>query len=267
MNPDGNKELFRKIVNKADAIYLLMHKTHREVDSKTLSNKFDEYIERLNKCIKEIELVYDNNVLDLEEEFQRFTREYMDTLKRFVNNEKRYRDKYLIYRIARDAALPDVDEDIYFEDDEIIECFGFGKFSKENFIETGRKLINSADDNKLEDLQKTNYINNINGEILNLQIQQGTIDSFQEQTVNPKVDYKKIDEMIMQIKKYDELLDSEFGIQATEFRRRLGELEKLVYEKENPDRIKNILADIKNLAIGTGGSLIASGIVGMIGSL
>lgn len=54
MNPDGNKELFREIVNKADEICLLMHKTHREVDSKTLSKKFDEYIERLNKCIKEI---------------------------------------------------------------------------------------------------------------------------------------------------------------------------------------------------------------------
>lgn len=60
------------------------------------------------------------------------------------------------------------------------------------------------------------------------------------------------------------MFDSEFGEKATELRNKLDSIEELVRNKNNPSRIKELLLDVKNLALGTAGSLIASGIVGLI---
>lgn len=113
--------------------------------------------------------------------------------------------------------------------------------------------------------QKTSsYTNNFYGDVSDIQIQQGTTNSTQAKTVNNGFDYEAVDKIIEQIKKYDGMLDAEFGADATELREKVEEISTLVHKQENPSRIKVLLGDIKNLAIGVGGSLIASGILSLL---
>ena len=66
-------------------------------------------------------------------------------------------------------------------------------------------------------------------------------------------------EIIQKIKKYDSLLDDEYGENALEMRNKIDEIEDLVQKEENPSRIKALLNDIKNLSIDVTVSDVASG--------
>lgn len=57
------------------------------------------------------------------------------------------------------------------------------------------------------------------------------------------------------------MLDTEFGKSASVLREKMEEISSLVQRQENSGKIQILLGDIKNLAIGVGGSLIASGIL------
>ena len=115
-----------------------------------------------------------------------------------------------------------------------------------------------------ENQRITNNTNNFYGEVTGVQIQQGTFNSSQSQSVNQGFDYAEVAEIIEKIKKYDSFLDDEYGENALEIRNKIDEIEDLVQKKENPSRIKTLLSDIKNLSIGVTGSLIASGIVTLL---
>ena len=115
-----------------------------------------------------------------------------------------------------------------------------------------------------ENQRITNNTNNFYGEVTGVQIQQGTVNSSQSQSVNQGFDYAEVAEIIEKIKKYDSFLDDEYGENALEIRNKIDEIEYLVQKKENPSRIKALLNDIKNLSIGVAGSLIASGIVTLL---
>lgn len=118
-----------------------------------------------------------------------------------------------------------------------------------------------------ENQKITNNTNNFYGEVTGVQIQQGTVNSSQSQSVNQGFNYDEVAEIIQKIKKYDSFFDDEFGENALEMRNKIGEIENLVQKKENPSRIKILLNDVKNLSIGAAGSLIASGIVTLLGSM
>ena len=115
-----------------------------------------------------------------------------------------------------------------------------------------------------ENQRITNNTNNFYGEVTGVQIQQGTVNSSQSQSVNQGFDYAEVAEIIEKIKKYDSFLDDEYGENALEIRNKIDEIEYLVQKKETPSRIKTLLSDIKNLSIGVTGSLIASGIVTLL---
>lgn len=115
-----------------------------------------------------------------------------------------------------------------------------------------------------ENQRITNNTNNFYGEVTGVQIQQGTVNSSQSQSVNQGFDYAEVAEIIEKIKKYDSFLDDEYGENALEIRNKIDEIEDLVQKKKNPSRIKTLLSDIKNLSIGVTGSLIASGIVTLL---
>ena len=115
-----------------------------------------------------------------------------------------------------------------------------------------------------ENQRITNNTNNFYGEVTGVQIQQGTVNSSQSQSVNQEFDYAEVAEIIQKIKKYDSFLDDEYGEKALEMRNKIDEIEDLVQKEENPSRIKALLNDIKNLSIGVAGSLIASGIVTLL---
>ena len=95
-------------------------------------------------------------------------------------------------------------------------------------------------------------------------IQQGTVNSSQEQAINQGADYEAAVKIVEQIRKYDALLDNEFGENASELRSKVDELAELVEKKNNPSKVKIILTEIKNLALGVSGSLIASGLLTLL---
>lgn len=112
-----------------------------------------------------------------------------------------------------------------------------------------------------------NNTNNFYDKVTGVQIQQGTNNSSQEQTVMQEFDYDKLTKILEQIKKYDNTFDNEYGEKASELRSKIDEIELLVQKRENPSRIKILFADIKNLSIGVAGSLIASGIISVISTI
>lgn len=110
--------------------------------------------------------------------------------------------------------------------------------------------------------QMSSNVTNFYGPVNNMQMQQGTVNSTQTQTISTEsVDFDKVAEFVKKIKKYDSLLEDEYGEQATEVREKLDEISSLVQKKENTGRIKSLLIELKNLSVGVGGSLIATGIV------
>lgn len=109
-----------------------------------------------------------------------------------------------------------------------------------------------------------NNTNNFYGEATGIQIQQGTNNSLQEQTITQEFNYAKVKEVLEQIKKYDSMFDEEYGEKAPELRNMIEEMEVLLQKRENPSKIKMVLTEIKNLSIGIAGSLIASGILATI---
>lgn len=106
--------------------------------------------------------------------------------------------------------------------------------------------------------------NNFYGEATGIQIQQGTNNSLQEQTITQEFNYAKVKEVLEQIKKYDSMFDEEYGEKAPELRNMIEEIEVLLQKRENPSKIKMVLTEIKNLSIGIASSLIASGILATI---
>ena len=109
----------------------------------------------------------------------------------------------------------------------------------------------------------SNITNNFCGNVSNIQFQQGTVNSTQTQTITDMetVDFDKVSEFVAKIKRYDPLLEDEFGDKATEVRQKITEIDTLVQKKENPSKVKMLLMELKNLSVGVAGSLIATGIV------
>ena len=109
----------------------------------------------------------------------------------------------------------------------------------------------------------SNITNNFCGSISNIQLQQGTVNSIQTQTITgmETIDFDKVSEFVAKIKRYDPLLEDEFGDKATEVRQKITEIDTLVQKKENPSKVKMLLMELKNLSVGVAGSLIATGIV------
>lgn len=108
----------------------------------------------------------------------------------------------------------------------------------------------------------SNNITNILGSGSNIQLQQETFNSSQTQTIvsEETLDFEKIIEFVNKIKKYDNILDDEFGNKATEIREKITDIENLAKKKENPSKIKILLNELKKLSIGVGQGLIATGI-------
>lgn len=126
----------------------------------------------------------------------------------------------------------------------------------------------TADEKNMGEQQKIiNNTNNFYDKVTGVQIQQGTNNSLQEQTVMQEFDYDKLTKILEQIKKYDSTFDTEYGEKAPELRSKIDEIETLIQNRENPSRIKVLLADIKNLSIGVAGSLIASGIISIVNAI
>lgn len=151
------------------------------------------------------------------------------------------KEKYIILKINYSTNVINMD---------IEKVTDLTKNRGEKIMEERERIVNNA--------------NNFYGEATGIQIQQGTNNSLQEQTITQEFNYAKVKEVLEQIKKYDSMFDEEYGEKAPELRNMIEEIEVLLQKRENPSKIKMVLTGIKNLSIGIAGSLIASGILATI---
>jgi len=126
----------------------------------------------------------------------------------------------------------------------------------------------SLDDEKT----KNTNVNNFYGSTNNVQIQQGTINSTQSFEHKQLTDESTIKELINMIRKYNSVLEKEYGnIGAEKLREAIEELTGLLREtkpsEKKDNRAKEIVAYIRDLSVNAGGGLIASGILQLIASL
>ena len=151
------------------------------------------------------------------------------------------KEKYIILKINYSTNVINMD---------IEKVTDLTKNRGEKIMEERKRIVNNT--------------NNFYGEATGIQIQQGTNNSLQEQTITQEFNYAKVKEVLEQIKKNDSMFDEEYGEKAPELRNMIEEMEVLLQKRENPSKIKMVLTEIKNLSIGIAGSLIASGILATI---
>lgn len=110
--------------------------------------------------------------------------------------------------------------------------------------------------------QSASYTNNFYGTVKGIQIQQGTNNSTQTQSMSDDLEIAK--ELVEIIKKYNDVLEIEYGeANAIALRKSAESLEQ---EKE-PTKMKAIINYIRNLSVNAGGGLIASGIIQLISTM
>lgn len=109
------------------------------------------------------------------------------------------------------------------------------------------------------------YTNNFYGTANGVQIQQGTKDSKQSQKLSLLLDVTRIEELIQTIRKYDSVLNDEYGIEgAAKIRNATKELDAAIHKNEETDKMKEILEYIRDLSVNAGGGLVATGILHLI---
>lgn len=118
-------------------------------------------------------------------------------------------------------------------------------------------------------MKKSNYTNNFYGDAKGIQIQQGNSNStqIQKKISDTEIDYEKIKQTIYEIKKYENLFDDIYKENSTQVRMIVEEVLELTEQKKEPVRIKRALDTLKDLTVGITGSLIATGIVGILSAL
>lgn len=116
-----------------------------------------------------------------------------------------------------------------------------------------------------ENLGSNSNTNFFYGPVNGVQIQQGAINSTQNQTNATPIDESKIGELINLIRKYDSVLDDEYGSEnAKDLRNVVNELESTRNEPNSEEKKRGLITYIRDLSVNAGGGLIASGILQLI---
>jgi len=126
--------------------------------------------------------------------------------------------------------------------------------------------ISYFEEKEMNKLEKSNsFVNNFYSEVSGIQIQQGTINSSQEQTNMCSLNADKINKLIELIQRYDSVLDADYGTEnANKLRKASDELNIEVNEHNDTSKARGILDFIRDLSVNAGGGLIAAGILQLI---
>ena len=106
------------------------------------------------------------------------------------------------------------------------------------------------------------------GNISGLQIQQGTTYSKQDLSITQSIDEKSIVELVEMIRKYDTMLDNEYGTErADKIRESAKNLEEVIATNKPVQTVRGVLEYIRDLSVNAGGGLIAAGIFQFVSNL
>lgn len=110
-------------------------------------------------------------------------------------------------------------------------------------------------------MDSNSFTNNFFGNVQNVQIQQGTEDSYQKQE---NIDYAGYQEILTELKKYENESNEEFGDNVVSLREEINNLENMVKNKDKESKIKKVLKTIKEIAIEASGGVVASAIIELL---
>lgn len=102
-----------------------------------------------------------------------------------------------------------------------------------------------------------------------IQIQQNSPNSRQSITVETGLEYERVEQTLKEIQGYTDLpqFQDAYGENAEAVKDLIVETLSAVEKKEDPNLIKKSLRVLRDLTIGIGGSLVASGILALLGNL
>ena len=124
--------------------------------------------------------------------------------------------------------------------------------------------VSYFDEIKRDNQNKNVYVNNFYSSTENVMIQQGNTNSTQQIVNRNDGNELLLNQVIEMIKKYDSILDVEYGENAEKIRASVAELEKIINEKQDKKRVPVILRYIHDLSNNVAGGLIAAGIIQII---
>ena len=128
------------------------------------------------------------------------------------------------------------------------------------------KGLSYFEEKELSENSKSNtYTNNFYNTVSGVQIQQGSVNSRQNQTLPKSMDISDINKLIQTIRHYNSVLNEDYGTEdADKIRTLTNDLETAVNNHENTDNVKRMLTYIRDLSANASGSLVAVGIMNLI---
>lgn len=123
----------------------------------------------------------------------------------------------------------------------------------------GVSYFEEKDSNDNSTAQSSSYVNNFYGTATNAQIQQGTVNSSQK--MNGEDFDSLVRQLVQTVKKYDAVLESEYGETADDLRKSCEELALTDLRNKDVSWMKKTVGYIRDLSVNAGGGLIAAGII------
>lgn len=119
-----------------------------------------------------------------------------------------------------------------------------------------------------ESLSSNNNVNNFNGPINAVQIQQGTYQSTQNQSQSIQIDELKLNELINTIKTYDSVLDTELGKEYAEnLRSIVAELERIKSIPNEDHKKYKFVTIIRDIVFNAAGGVTAGVVLQLINEI
>lgn len=130
------------------------------------------------------------------------------------------------------------------------------------------KGVSYFDEKSVHEDNPSSNSNFFYGPVNGVQIQQGAYNSTQNQTIAAPIDDSKVVELVNTIRKYDSILDEEFGVEnADNLRKTVDELDDICNKPDSDAKKRRLITYIRDLSVNAGGGLIASGIIQLISLL
>ncbi|SCY23976.1 hypothetical protein SAMN02910451_01882 [Butyrivibrio hungatei] len=126
-------------------------------------------------------------------------------------------------------------------------------------LSNGVSYFEEKDSNDNLAAHSSSYVNNFYGAATNVQIQQGTVDSFQK--MNGEDFNSLVRQLVQTVNKYDAVLESEYGDAADDLRKNCKDLAQTDLRNANVSCVKKTVSYIRDLSVNAGGGLIAAGII------
>ena len=116
----------------------------------------------------------------------------------------------------------------------------------------------------LSNSKSGSYSIRTNGNVKDVQIQQGTDNSSQIYNVNSEFDYDKAIKILDEISKYIPMFADTYGENCKIAENALNEAVECVSERKNPSKLRNALSILKDVSLRASSSLIATGVLELL---